>query len=778
MRARFTRILLFFTCLAIVAPLSGPMPMMAQEAGVGEGMVYCHCHSDDASMELEFPAAGGPVQGRYVSSYTVTDTSLLYDEDGSAEYYEEERSIDVSIHLGGSYLDVHSGSFPVRISGSARADIDNLEDDRFDRSYRAELNGTATVVLNAAGTITVESISAGFTSVEKEANEIPNTEWSEPPSTLIADSLSLVCTTRPAVPVPPQTSCTITTMPDRIGPGDTTFQARVVPAGFGADKPLRFEWELIGPVGTRGSGQNPTVVWPGGATFASGFYTLRAMVTDGQYAAYCSRHWSLPGGQNKAPECEIVDVGPSAPWAGTTSLMVSVEARDDDGDPLKYESILAQGASQLGWSPSDAGARHLVSVLSPGGLASGGHTMLAFVDDGKQTAVCSRNFFVSEIAGPSGTAQPQPAVQPGVPPAPPSPPVPSPEPPGPPAAPTPSGGCGPVQIIYLDDLGIKPDQAGIDSFIENALAQRGPDYSLVVSHRQRLVDKFGSQGFQQIDSLLGNLGNIAETCPFVLIVGDDDVVPLGILANPTDDGDVLFTDDLYGDNDHDELSLPDIPVARIPDGNSLELLLTQLSPSSLPEEGNLTLANSKRPHADGVASQTFGTGRILLWSLPTRHTNLDGSQVNVRHTYFMLHGTYWDTRIWWGEEDTYPEAFTVAEARSQGIVLGGACYGGYTFNRAPDDSISLAFLASGARAFVGATGITYSPIWTAGPEPTGPMRHDAAFHYAFLDALSRGQAPLAGFMEAKREMAKLAGGEDGTAAELKMLHEFLYFGKP
>jgi hypothetical protein len=301
---------------------------------------------------------------------------------------------------------------------------------------------------------------------------------------------------------------------------------------------------------------------------------------------------------------------------------------------------------------------------------------------------------------------------------------------------------------------------------------------LIISHRQSLVDRFGQQGFDQVDSLLNDLGNIAETCPFILIVGDPDIVPYAVVPNPTDDGDLLYTDDTYGDNDHDTLGMPDIPVARIPDGWSLDLLVAQLSPSPMPEAGSFTLANAKRPHADGVATQIFGTDRVLLWSLPTRQEQVDVSQVDVRYGYYMLHGGSWDTSVWWGEEEVYPDAFTVAQASSQGIVLSGACYGSYTFGRTPAGSITLAFLESGARAFVGSTGITYSPVWTSGPNPTGPMRHDAVFHEAFLGAVSRGRAPLAAFMEAKGGMADLCSTADATPAELKMLHEFIYFGKP
>jgi hypothetical protein len=327
-----------------------------------------------------------------------------------------------------------------------------------------------------------------------------------------------------------------------------------------------------------------------------------------------------------------------------------------------------------------------------------------------------------------------------------------------------------VQLIYLDDLGVNPNQVEIDAFIENALAQGGPSYSLIISHRQRLTDKFGQQGFEQIDALLRELGSIAETCPFVLIVGNPDVVPFGVLPNPTDDGDVLFTDDVYGDNDHDNLTLLDIPVARTPDGNSLALLLTQLSPSDVPGSGDFSLANTKRPYVDRVTSQAFGPGRFLLWSLPTRNTDFDPSQVNVRYDYFLLHGST-DTSIWWGEEDVYPQAFTVAEANSQGIVLSAACYGAYSFNRTPENSISLAFLGSGARAFVGSTSITWSV-------PEDPTRMGALFEHTFLDALSQGRAPLAAFMEAKRQMASFISAGNATAEDVKTLNEYVYYGKP
>ncbi len=572
MSARLTRALLLLACVALLVPLSGPSSMRAQE----EQLIQCFCASDEATMTLRYPASGGAVSGTFASLAVMEEPSALFDEDGSSHEYLEARTVMVSVELAGTYAPDSLPPFSLQLSGTGSVDIDNTEDDRFDRSYEVTLHGTATGDFSEDGSLTLSGLTAEFTPQQIEAGEIPNTEWMEPPAVSMPTELNLACQSMGSAAAPP------------------------VPKG--------------------------------------------------------------------------------APIAR--------------------------------------------------------------------------------------------------PPQPPQPPAAPPQPPAPSPAPPPTDECGPVQVIYLDDLGVPLNEADIDAFIENTLAQGGPDLSLIISHRQSLVDRYTEQGFDQVDGLLHDLGNIAETCPFVLIVGDPDVIPFAMLPNPTSDGDVLYTDDVYGDNDHDVLGMPDIPVARIPDGWSLDLLVTQLSPSDVPGGGDFTLANSKRPHAGGVASQVFGENRVLLWSLPTRHGELDSSQVDVRQSYFMLHGGAWDTSVWWGEEDVYPEAFTVQEARSEGIVLSGACYGSYTFGRTPRSSITLSFLESGARAFVGSTGITYSPLWTSGPNPTGPLRHDALFHQAFLSAVSGGQAPLAAFMEAKGKMADLCRTADSTGDELKMLHEFIYFGKP
>jgi hypothetical protein len=292
-----------------------------------------------------------------------------------------------------------------------------------------------------------------------------------------------------------------------------------------------------------------------------------------------------------------------------------------------------------------------------------------------------------------------------------------------------------------------------------------------------LIDQFGQEGFEQIGALLNNMRSVAETCPFLLIIGDWDIVPPGVLPNPTTDGDPLITDDIYGDTDHDRLTVIDIPVARIPDGDSLDLLLTQLSPSEVPEGGNFTVANSKRPHADVATSRVFGSDRVLLWSLPTSHNNIDPARLNVQHSYMVLHGSAEDASAWWGEEPTYPVALTVDEASTQGVVLSAACYGAMTHRHTPEDSIALAFLANGSRAFVGSTVITYSYI--GAPDPSGLISGTGGrFEYTFLNSLAAGEAPLEAFMSAKQDMGNWAGGPRAQPIDIKTLHEMVYYGKP
>jgi hypothetical protein len=742
MKGKLLRACLLLACLTLALPLSGSPAIRAEENRQQTGMIQCLAASRDALMTLEFPAGGGAVTGQYLVSYTAHDTSPLYDSDGTWDYYDEDRTITQNVKISGSYSGGIEGSFSnLRVTGTGTAEIDNLEDDRFDRSYRAEMDSPATATWGPGSSLALTGIQGQFELVSVNSSEIPDAEWLDPEGFSFPDP-TMVCTPSPSVQMLEDIACFITTDPPDVGTRDTTFQANVTVTGFDPDATLEYEWRFRRGTTSDPAANvsadvaNPTFTWFD-ATFPDDYYTLSVKVTDGGHVARCAKHFSFGVEPNNPPECLDVAIVPFPPPAGLPVLGVVATARDADGDPLLYHYNLYRGLERQASEAEDQGDSYVFSV--PGGLQPGPYTASALVSDGKQQVACVFHFVVPGFPGGEAAAE-----------------------------------CGPVGIMYLDDYAVEMKSLAIDAAIEAALAEGGPEYSLIVSHRQRLIDQFGEEGFAQIDYLLNNMRDIAETCPFVLIVGDDDMVPIPVLPNPAPDGDVLYTDDPYGDTDHDSLTVADIPVARIPDGDSLDLVLTQLSPSdALPEGGNLTVSSTDWPYIGQLASRAFGSDRTLLWSLPMIHTDLSPSQVDVGWDFLSLHGSRSYGGAWWGEKPSLPVAFTLDQADSQGVVLGGACYGAYTIGRTPEDTIALRFLANGSRAYVGTRSIIWHPI---GEDVLS--RHAAVFQLAFWESLARGEAPLAAFMEGKAQMASKVRSRSGMPHEQKMLHDFTYYGKP
>lgn len=257
----------------------------------------------------------------------------------------------------------------------------------------------------------------------------------------------------------------------------------------------------------------------------------------------------------------------------------------------------------------------------------------------------------------------------------------------------------------------------------------------------------------------------------IQIIGGHDIVPFAVLPNPVNwefpdppYRDTLYTDDVYADFTGDEVI--DVPIARIPDGSSLDLLIKQLEGKCTPKPGAYGLGNRLRPYA-GPIMDIFDDAGDVYWSYPMTSDDFSSSDVDVEHVYFILHGDKTETSIWTGEEYIYPEAFAASLANSQGVILSGACYGAYIIGKAPANSICLRFLRSGAKAFVGCTGIHYS-TWGTATHYAGPL-----FHRLFFEHLMTGKTPSEAFFRAKRDYAP----EADTAVEQKILHEFVFYGR-
>lgn len=227
---------------------------------------------------------------------------------------------------------------------------------------------------------------------------------------------------------------------------------------------------------------------------------------------------------------------------------------------------------------------------------------------------------------------------------------------------------------------------------------------------------------------------------YIIIIGGPDVVPFGEFANPclsADDTDVVYGDTWYGDLDADPLHHPEVPVARVPDGRSLDLIRAVFAATERSAPSGTypayTQGHPQRPYVEEVTWNLLeydqpGIDQLLerlpVMSDPTSPQR-DASIVDATWTYFILHGSDKDTSKWWGEAEPGKPAsssplvaFEVATARSRGLVVSEACYGAWIMDdQTPANSIALAFLRNGAFAFIGSTTMTYSDWPPVEPEP-------------------------------------------------------------
>jgi hypothetical protein len=296
----------------------------------------------------------------------------------------------------------------------------------------------------------------------------------------------------------------------------------------------------------------------------------------------------------------------------------------------------------------------------------------------------------------------------------------------------------------------------------------------------------------------------------VLIVGGHDVVPHVVVdalppelrslmkATPSshkdEDDYIVWSDHLYGDLDGKGAN--ELPVSRAPDAHSANLLLTALSAPARPASDGAAfgLRNINRPFADPIYRSLAG-GECLT-SAKVGPRNVQPDAVNAHHVYLMLHGSVDDGTVFNGEEEEDDETQIPAldlqslPKKSAGaIVFSGCCWGALTLDRpavragAPgassmrngDNSIALAFLRAGARAYIGCTGTHYSPSDQPYAYFGGPM------HSAFWKAMGDPRmSPALALHEAR--ISYLNGIPHGhtqlseQAIEYKIFHQFACLG--
>lgn len=286
----------------------------------------------------------------------------------------------------------------------------------------------------------------------------------------------------------------------------------------------------------------------------------------------------------------------------------------------------------------------------------------------------------------------------------------------------------------------------------------------------------------------------------VVLVGGYDVTPSRILNTlPPSLRDLKFkdsdrmqvwSDDEYGDLDRN--GVPELPVSRVPDAGNAVLLLRALSAraAALPST-RAGIRNLRRLFAENVYNGLPGAGQMSVCEPPRPEANLRQDVL-----YFMLHGTWKDGRSFRGESpddvDPYPvavETFHIPDPCPP-VVFAGCCYGALTVDRRArettpqdpvtslpaDQSIALTCLLRGANAFVGCTGVHYSP-----------MRDDYQYlgeplHRYFFEEILKGQPPAAALFRAKVRYALgipfrgTRASKAEEAAEHKILRQFTCLG--
>ena len=254
---------------------------------------------------------------------------------------------------------------------------------------------------------------------------------------------------------------------------------------------------------------------------------------------------------------------------------------------------------------------------------------------------------------------------------------------------------------------------------------------------------------------------------------------------------LVWSDDFYTDTDADGQA--ELPVSRVPDGRTPELVFAQLQASGRPRsDRRIGIRNKERPFADNVFQNVPGSGDMLQ-SAPVTVDDpphlIDGAIV-----YLMLHGSDLDGTVYCGQlgDDGSPEkwpavAMSNVPAVCGPVVFTGCCWGALITarpasqtpegsplgSRTPDQSLALRILRAGATAFIGTTGTHYSP------NPPGNY-HGGAMHHAFFRRYKPGESPAEALFAAKAEFAaNIPHGQDDAflaAVDVKIHAEYTCLG--
>jgi len=328
----------------------------------------------------------------------------------------------------------------------------------------------------------------------------------------------------------------------------------------------------------------------------------------------------------------------------------------------------------------------------------------------------------------------------------------------------------------------------------------------------------------QVKLSLSDLDNFlqkqGEMIGALLIVGGPEIIPYHHLPNPTNDNDVdVPSDNPYGTIDENYF-IPKWPVGRLPGekGSDAGILLSQIrsliyqyaqkSKKSKKAGKNissiftwildlLSLLNKKRSKDQNLgysaeiwkeaSEEVYKTtgGTELQLSPPLHSGNLPVNHSNGHKLgYFNLHGIK-EGPNWYGQKDfsspstgpDYPIALSPGmfndKVQSPKLVFSEACYGANIFEKHHEEAISLKFLDSGTKSFIGSTCIAYGSVM---PPLIAADYLAEAFWRQVVDGQAAGYALMQAKLNLVEEMTRKQGFLDGE--DQKTILSFILFGDP
>ncbi len=300
-------------------------------------------------------------------------------------------------------------------------------------------------------------------------------------------------------------------------------------------------------------------------------------------------------------------------------------------------------------------------------------------------------------------------------------------------------------------------------------------------------------GRSDVDAVIEKEFNRAgRDCLFIF--GNHDIVPYVQLPNPTQGRDketYVFSDDPYGDFDHDKMHSPEIMVVRMPDDPGILADTNSVLYRDLPSDDSLRLSgfavygNLNRCMPEVAAKLANGSpSKHILRSSPHTQDTFPRDFFAGKNVWINMHGGDGDATFYNGEKADGSQfaSMNLTHANApDALVFSVACFGGSTvydarngtfIPKTSDNHIGLRFLRNGARGLVGFTKVTWQSV--RHHDPT--LSAEGIPFTRMLHHMKQGRSPQKAFMLTKRELA--AQVPNYSAEHQKMYHQMVYLGLP